>query len=782
MVTTKLAVLEFLTGAKSGRLWLCGLSLCVACSVYDPRLLPSRGSGSITGTAGEPSAPDASGGDADAAVIQCGAGDTRCERPHSDAHCSDGECVITRCRDGYVDCDGMSDNGCEAMLNTAQNCGLCGATCRYNRGVARCAAGRCELDTCESGYGNCDDDDDNGCETDLNTLSNCGGCGKTCGEVTNAQAGCKAGKCGVGNCAGPYGDCDDDAANGCEQKLDTSEHCGACNGKCSPAHGQGSCSSGTCLVTSCEQGYADCNGRAADGCETKLDSIDHCGACGISCELAHVTQPSCARDGDKLRCEVTHACDPESAPCKPGAKETGCEAGYSDCDGDPTNGCETNLSRLSDCGSCDNSCVKPNTNSECRNGKCEITGCAPGAARCNNSAECRSLATDPQNCGQCGQVCTGAAMLCAGGKCTPQMCSTNRADCDADQSNGCENDLTSPQNCGVCGQRCQDPSHANAACRAGACAIGSCQEGWKDCDGEFSNGCEVNIRTTNDCGDCAKPCIAANADTSCSSGTCQITTCSDGRGNCNNQLVDGCEADFGLPATCGGCGIKCAALMDVASSSCDDGRCSLVCAGGKADCDSNVTNGCEADLGNAATCGSCRNNCNQLANVMSATCDGGTCKALMCRPGFADCNGDPADGCERSLTSATDCGACNRACAPAHGRGECNNGNCGLMGCDPGFDDCNRRAADGCEAPLSAPASCGTCGNACPPGAECMNGKCGCSADADCGPGLSCCDGGCANTATQCFLWPCIPGFERPESQANCGGCGMLCLLWCCAG
>lgn len=782
MATTKLAVLEFLAGCGSGRRGLLlGAALLCACSVYDPRLLPGRGSGNVAEEDGGADTMDAQSGDA--GVVDCTAeADARCTRPHSTANCVDGMCVIARCRDGYVDCDADSANGCEAKLDTTQNCGLCGAACRYNRATASCAAGRCGLATCNAGYGNCDADGDNGCETDLNSLSNCGECGRTCEATTNATAGCKSGKCAVGSCIGPFGDCDGDVANGCEQRLDTSDHCGACGDKCAPAHGEGSCSNGACVVTRCDPGFEDCNGRAADGCETALDDVDHCGGCGTSCKLAHVTHPSCDTSNGGYRCVVNHACDPEAGPCTEGALENGCEPGYSDCDGNESNGCEADLSRFNHCGACGNSCSQLYTTRECRDGKCLDLGCAPGANKCGGNA-CLSLATDPQNCGGCGQSCTGTTSMCAGGRCTPQICSAGRADCDADQANGCEVELNSANNCGLCGQRCPDRPHASGACRMGMCGIGNCDAGWKDCDGDPNNGCEIDIRSLNDCGDCAKACIAANAETSCNdNGQCQIRQCNDGRGNCNDNLADGCEADFDLPTTCGGCNNVCASLMEVVSSSCEDGNCNLVCVNGRADCDGSSATGCEADLSNAATCGNCMNDCTRLANVASATCSSGSCGNIQCGPGFSDCNGDPADGCERSLNSATDCGACDRACAPAHAEGQCTNGSCGLMQCDTGFADCNREPGDGCETPLSSAQNCGACGNVCASSGACVNGKCGCQTDAECGLGNSCCNGVCADTSTTCFLWPCIPGTAVPEARENCGGCGMVCPLWCCQG
>jgi hypothetical protein len=784
MATTKLAVLEFLTGCGSGkRVRLTGAltaALLCACSVYDPSLLPARGTGGIRMSDGGNDQPDAGGGNGDAAVDDCKGSDGRCLRPHADAQCSDVGCVIARCLDGYVDCDGESANGCEAKLDTAQNCGLCGAACRYNNATASCNAGRCGLAACKAGYGNCDGDDDNGCETDLNTIWHCGECGKECSATTNATPGCKGLKCGVGVCTGSFGDCDGKPDNGCEQSLNTPDHCGKCDGKCDPAHGEGSCASGSCVISKCDPGFADCNGRAADGCETALDGSDNCGGCGRTCKLAHATHAVCADAGDDLRCEVTHACDPEAMPCTPGDLKNGCDKGFADCDKDPANGCEADLSRSTNCGGCGISCSKPNTVSECREGKCVDTGCSPGSDKCGGNA-CKSLATDAQNCGMCGRACADG-MMCAGGRCTSQMCMPTMADCDGEANNGCEISLSDNNNCGACGLRCPDRMHAQGACRNGACGLRGCEQGWKDCDGDPSNGCEVDIRTLNDCGDCQRACIASNAETTCTNGQCQISRCSDGRGNCNDNVADGCEADFGFPATCGGCNNVCAARMDVVSASCDDGKCNLVCGAGRADCDGMTANGCEADLANPASCGSCKNNCTMLPNVATAECNAGVCGKIMCRPGFADCNGDPADGCERSLNSATDCGACGRSCALAHAEGQCNNGTCGVMGCDTGFADCNGRPADGCEAALSSPQNCGACGTVCPSNGACMNGRCGCTTDAECGAGNSCCNGVCADTSTTCFLWPCLPGTEVSAARENCGGCGMLCLLWCCQG
>lgn len=69
---------------------------------------------------------------------------------------------------------------------------------------------------CPVGAGDCDGDPSNGCEADLMTdESSCGACGTTCGGAPSATGVCGAGTCGLGCVVGTF-DCDGDAANGCE--------------------------------------------------------------------------------------------------------------------------------------------------------------------------------------------------------------------------------------------------------------------------------------------------------------------------------------------------------------------------------------------------------------------------------------------------------------------------------------------------------------------------------------------------------------------------------------
>jgi hypothetical protein len=122
-----------------------------------------------------------------------------------------------------------------------------------------------------------------------------------------------------------------------------------------------------------------------------------------------------------------------------------------------------------------------------------------------------------------------ACLGCGGGEATASSgepvpgpdvvvgCPEGFADCDGEASNGCEASLeTSALNCGACGVACE-ATNADALCSAGAC-VAICNAGFADCDGDESTGCEVD--TVNDpahCGSCANACGA-----SCAYAVCDI--------------------------------------------------------------------------------------------------------------------------------------------------------------------------------------------------------------------------------------------------------------------
>jgi hypothetical protein len=95
-------------------------------------------------------------------------------------------------------------------------------------------------------------------------------------------------------------------------------------------------------------------------------------------------------------------------------------------------------------------------------------------------------------------------------------------------------------------------------------------------------------------------------------------------------------------------------------------------------------------------------------------CSGGSC-GFTCLPGFADCNGLAADGCEVNLNaSPAHCGACNRACT---GGTVCSAGVCA---CPAGQTLCSGVCTD----LLNDTSHCGTCTTVCNPGQACAAGVC----------------------------------------------------------
>ena len=69
--------------------------------------------------------------------------------------------------------------------------------------------------------------------------------------------------------------------------------------------------------------------------------------------------------------------------------------------------------------------------------------------------------------------------------------------------------------CGPCSY-----TNATASCSSGTCSLSSCNSGFSNCNGDASDGCEVNLKGTdgNNCGACSHSCLTGG---SCSGGICQ---------------------------------------------------------------------------------------------------------------------------------------------------------------------------------------------------------------------------------------------------------------------
>jgi len=272
--------------------------------------------------------------------MNCGACGVACpkETGREIYECTEGRCV-PQCKAGFLDCDGIPDNGCEIQMSD-EHCGACGNKCDdparpclqtatgYGCG---CGGGRTWCPT----SGNCVDTN--------NSDANCGACDNACdstggdgaAQFSNMYYGCSGSQCGALQCRVPFGNCDGVLSNGCETYLLDTENCGACGNVCAP--GQqcgvnplgfiqcmcpanktfcGACFGGLCMgecvdlssdrsncgscgfkctdssactygmcTLQCFEGWGDCNGNAADGCEVNTNSDPkNCGACGRLCD------------------------------------------------------------------------------------------------------------------------------------------------------------------------------------------------------------------------------------------------------------------------------------------------------------------------------------------------------------------------------------------------------------------------------------------------------------------------------------------------------------------
>jgi hypothetical protein len=219
----------------------------------------------------------------------CGDCMTICpERPQATAVCRERACAIA-CGDRFLDCDTVSDNGCETPINTLSDCGACRAPCAPRNAMGTCATGVCLVESCQSGWGDCNASSLDGCERSLETSTDCGECGRPClatgPNTTNAMC-LTSGNCRL-TCTTGFGDCDLDWMTGCETSLTTTMDCGNCGVPCALDHASESCAGGTCRIESCEPLFRDCDMADGNGCEadTRTDR-KNCGECGIRCEAS----------------------------------------------------------------------------------------------------------------------------------------------------------------------------------------------------------------------------------------------------------------------------------------------------------------------------------------------------------------------------------------------------------------------------------------------------------------------------------------------------------------
>lgn len=138
-------------------------------------------------------------------------------------------------------------------------------------------------------------------------------------------------------------------------------------------------------------------------------------------------------------------------------------------------------------------------------------------------------------------------------------------------------------------------------------------------------------------------------------------------------------------------------------------------AGGDAAIDASCSTcpgGCVVTATDSANCGACGNVCTAPEGA-TATCNAGAC-GFSCNTGLDRCG----DRCSDTQTAINFCGlACVDCAALPHVNQSivtCTHGNCALTGaCATNYADCDGVAMTGCEADLTSPSTCGSCGNRC---------------------------------------------------------------------
>ena len=434
-----------------------------------------------------------------------------CTLPHATTSCSGSDCAIATCESGWENCDGLAPNGCETNVGAElANCGGCGTACAMANAVAVCSAGTCQIVTCADGFQDCDGNAENGCEVNLRSdTSNCGSCFHVCPASGGAPA-CTGGLCSVSTCVPGFGDCNP-MVSGCETNINTSaSNCGACGNACSFPNAAVACAAGSCTIASCNKFFGNCDANLSNGCETNLAaSVNHCGGCGNACPVAANASRLCLAftcsfvcnanyancdDASDNGCEVNYAEDPNNCggctatcssanlavrTCKGGNCGGLCTHGFDNCNGDlRTDGCETNiLTNPNNCGGCAVSCSDAHIVKRTCSGFGCTGACVPGWADCNFdklSDGCeKEIAADPKNCGGCGIVCSSSNVLpaCSGGLCSGS-CSAGFVDCNGDKrTDGCEINIKNDNlNCGSCGHTCPDCTNcSNGSCLGTPC-------------------------------------------------------------------------------------------------------------------------------------------------------------------------------------------------------------------------------------------------------------------------------------------------------------------------
>ncbi len=354
-----------------------------------------------------------------------------------------------------------------------------------------------------------------------------------------------------------------------------------------------------CPSAECPAGYGTCKGSKFT-CDVNLSTdIQNCGACGVQCPATTYYDGHFLSIYSCLEGQCVLAC--------------GAYAGFADCNGIVDDGCETSTKTNDNCGACGVKCTDPSKPCVQMPGSMQYAcGCPSGMDVCESEdvngfsvRKCVDLNSNDYNCGTCGNACNPESdagpglpntyLGCVGGKCERPKCINGIlnywADCDDDiwvkgkgytvnpNSNGCEINAYLDEHCGACdakapaGQRCYLEPRGFLITPAIGCAPGQTFCGSEAFGDLPPIGLCVDLTSdVGNCGACNRTC-PGGVNAVCNFGACEFS-CGDGTANCNGDLTDGCEINTKSdPKNCGGCGVTC----DVwAGQACVQGQCVVV--------------------------------------------------------------------------------------------------------------------------------------------------------------------------------------------------------------
>jgi hypothetical protein len=184
--------------------------------------------------------------------------------PNMHYGCSGGKCGQLICDGSWRNCNGDLEDGCELDVEQEiepglldpKHCGACGVECAPGEECRRIVGGdivcRCKPNQTMCGFPG------NYACTDISSdPKHCGLCNHACPfegrRGLHQQATCTKGVCGT-ECEAGWGDCNDNPADGCETNLRyDGANCGACGNRCNNGLGQ-PCIDGRCLTVECDAG------------------------------------------------------------------------------------------------------------------------------------------------------------------------------------------------------------------------------------------------------------------------------------------------------------------------------------------------------------------------------------------------------------------------------------------------------------------------------------------------------------------------------------------------